>query len=75
MMRTVKPFQRNEESLQVILQDISQLGTVNIDEICRKYDASQADISWVRNRLVAEGLVQNVAAAIVTITPKGREAF
>jgi hypothetical protein len=49
----------------------TEIGVALIDEVCRPYNLSDADVSEVKNRLVERGYVTNVAAGIVAITAEG----
>jgi hypothetical protein len=49
-----------------------RLGLALIDEVCRPYNLSDADVSRVKNRLVERGYVANVSVGIVAITAEGR---
>ena len=48
-----------------------RLGLALIDEVCRPYNLSDADVSKVINRLVEQGDVTNVSMGIVAITAQG----
>ena len=48
-----------------------RLGVALIDEVCRPYNLSDADVSRVKNRLVEQGYVTDVSVGIVAITPEG----
>ena len=48
-----------------------RLGVALIDEVCRPYNLSDADVSRVKNRLVEQGYVTNVSVGIVAITAEG----
>jgi hypothetical protein len=48
-----------------------RLGLALIDEVCRPYNLSDADVSRVKNRLVEQGYVTNVSVGIVAITAEG----
>ena len=50
-----------------------RLGLALIDEVCRPYNHSDAEVSRVMNRLVEQGYVKtNVSLGIVAITADGR---
>ena len=46
-------------------------GLALIDEVCRPYNLSDADVSRVINRLVQQGYVNNVSVVIVAIKAEG----
>ena len=46
-------------------------GLAHIDEVCRPYNLSDADVSRVINRLVEQGYVTDVSVGIVAITAQG----
>jgi hypothetical protein len=46
-------------------------GLALIDEVCRPYNLSEAEVSRVINRLVEQGYVTNVSVGIVAITAEG----
>jgi DNA-binding IclR family transcriptional regulator len=48
-----------------------RLGLALINEVCRPYNLSDADVSRVINRLVEQGYVTNVSVGIVAITASG----
>lgn len=48
-----------------------RLGLALIDEVCRQYNLSDADVSRVISRLVEQGYVTNVSVGIVAITAEG----
>jgi hypothetical protein len=48
-----------------------RLGVAVIDEVCRPYSLSDADVSQVKNRLVERGYITNVSVGIVAITAEG----
>ena len=49
-------------------------GVALIDEVCRPYNLSDADVSLVINRLVEQGYVAKVSVGIVAITAGGSNA-
>ena len=48
-----------------------RLGLALIDDVCRPYNLSDAEVSRVINRLVEQGYIANVSVGIVAITAEG----